>query len=109
MKSLAAIPEIQPSQAVGILEKVSLEEILYAMSRSRQENFKRIFSSYITTWRHYRPPISGTDLLAIGFFSDQNLGRCLKEIRDRGLNGEIRDYAGALDFAKTYLEAMKRS
>jgi tRNA nucleotidyltransferase (CCA-adding enzyme) len=53
--------------------------------------------------------VNGTDLLAIGFSSDQNLGRCLKEIRDRGLNGEIRDYAGALDFAKTYLEEMKLS
>jgi tRNA nucleotidyltransferase (CCA-adding enzyme) len=109
MKSLATIGEIMPSQAFGILEKASLEEILYAMSRSRPVNFKRIFSSYITTWRNYRPPVSGTDLLALGFSSDQNLGRCLKEIRDRGLNGEIRDYAGALDFAQTCLKEMKRT
>jgi len=108
MKGLASVPEILPSQAVGILEKASLEEIIYAMSRSRSVNYKKIFSSYVTTLRNYRPPVRGKDLLAIGFSQDQNLGACLKEIRNRGLDGEIRDFAGAMDFAQGWLRDTNR-
>jgi len=108
MKGLATKPEILPSQAVEILTGACLEEILYSMSRSRPVNFKKIFSTYVTTWRNYRPPVRGTDLLAIGFSQDKNLGRCLKEIRNRGLNGEIRDFATAMDFAQTCLRDMNR-
>ncbi len=103
MKSLALEPELRPAQVVGILEDASLEELLYAMSRSRAETFKKIFSTYVTTWRNYRPLVRGTDLLAIGFSQGRNLGRCLTEIRNRGLNGEIRDFASAMDFARAWL------
>ncbi|OPY82825.1 MAG: Multifunctional CCA protein [Syntrophus sp. PtaU1.Bin005] len=103
MRRMASLPDILPSQAVDILEKASLEEILYAMSRSKSASFKKIFSTYVTTWRNYRPPISGRDLLAIGFSGNRELGACLKEIRDRCLNGEIRDFAGALAFAQSRL------
>jgi len=108
MKKLALSPEVLPSLAVDILEEASLEEILYAMSRSRPGNFKKIFSTYITTWRNYRPPVSGHDLLAIGFSQDRKLGDCLKEIRARGLNGEIRDFSGAMDFAQAWLAGRNR-
>jgi len=109
IKNMASLPEILPSLAVDILEEASLEEILYAMSRSRPENFKKVFSTYVTTWRNYRPPVKGTDLLAIGFSSNRDLGACLKEIRNRGLNGEIRDFTGAIDFSQTYLKGLTRS
>ncbi len=107
MRKMASRPEMLPSQAVEVLGKASLEEILYAMSRCRSANFKKIFSTYVTTWRNYRPPVSGRDLLAIGFSRNPNLGACLKEIRDRGLNGEIRDFAGAMAFAQAYLTALR--
>ncbi|OPY86368.1 MAG: Bifunctional oligoribonuclease and PAP phosphatase NrnA [Syntrophus sp. PtaU1.Bin208] len=108
MRNMASRPEMLPSQAVAILGKASLEEILYAMSRCRSANFKKIFSTYVTTWRNYRPPISGRDLLSIGFSRNPDLGACLKEIRARGLNGEIRDFAGAMAFAQAYLTGSRK-
>ncbi|ABC76522.1 CBS domain-containing protein [Syntrophus aciditrophicus] len=109
MKRLASLSEILPSKAFGILEDAALEEMLYAMSRSRSATFKKIFSTYVTSWRNYRPPVSGKDLLVIGFSQNPELGRCLREIRDQGLNGEIRDFAGAMDYARTFLRGLRQS
>ncbi|HQP30014.1 MAG TPA: hypothetical protein PLB81_01705, partial [Deltaproteobacteria bacterium] len=66
-------------------------------------DMQEMISTYITTWRHYKPPVAGKDLIAIGFSQDKYLGACLKTIRDKGLNGEIKDYSEAMALARTML------
>ena len=85
------------------IEGASLEVILFAMSKTRSREVKEKISSYVTTWRHYRPPVTGQDLIAIGFRQGRFLGDCLKSIREKGLNGEIRDFSEALAFAREFL------
>ena len=92
-----------PAWMVGVLESASLEEILFAMSKTARADMQEMISTYITTWRHYKPPVAGKDLIAIGFSQDKYLGACLKTIRDRGLNGEIKDYSEAMALARTLL------
>ena len=107
-KAFAMEKERAPAWVVNTVEDASLEEILFVMSKTRSIDMKERISSFITAWRHYKPPVTGNDLIEIGFRQNKHLGECLKEIRDRGLNGEIRDYNEAMIFAKKMLQGQKR-
>jgi tRNA nucleotidyltransferase (CCA-adding enzyme) len=100
-REFATTKDHSPAWVVNTLEEASLEEILFAMSKARGPEIKEMISAYITTWRHYKPPVKGIDLIAIGFSQGKYLGACLKQIRDKGLNGEIKDYSEAIAFART--------
>jgi tRNA nucleotidyltransferase (CCA-adding enzyme) len=89
---------------VRILDGARLEEVFFAMSKTRSPEVKELISAYITTWRSYKPPVSGRDLLAMGFEKGKFLGDTLRLIRDKGLNGEIRDFSEAAAFAIEKLE-----
>jgi tRNA nucleotidyltransferase (CCA-adding enzyme) len=73
------------------------------MSKTRSPEVKEMISTYITSWRYYKPPVTGKDLIAIGFTKGKYLGDCLRLIRERGLNGEIKDFKEAIAFARTKL------
>ena len=68
-------------------------------SKTKSPEVREMISTYITTWRSYKPPVSGKDLIAMGFEKGKFLGDTLKLIRDKGLNGEIRDFSEATAFA----------
>jgi tRNA nucleotidyltransferase (CCA-adding enzyme) len=74
------------------------------MSKTRSPEIRELISAYITTWRSYKPPVSGRDLLALGFEKGKFLGDTLRLIRDKGLNGEIRDFSEAAAFATERLK-----
>jgi tRNA nucleotidyltransferase (CCA-adding enzyme) len=102
-KSFAATSERTPAWVVNTVEGTGIEEMLFAMSKSRSVKAKELLSSYITTWRHFKPPVKGKDLIDIGFKQNKQLGECLKQIRNMSLNGEISDYNEAMEFARKML------
>ncbi|HEY9161711.1 MAG TPA: CBS domain-containing protein [Desulfomonilia bacterium] len=106
-KAFAIEKERTPAWVVNTVEGASLEEILFVMSKTRSLDMKERISSFITSWRHYKPPVTGKDLIELGFKQNKQLGVCLKEIRDRGLNGEIKDYNEAMLFAGKMLSGQK--
>ncbi len=93
-----------PSFVVNTFDKTRIEEILFAMSKAKSAYVKEMISSYITTWRSYKPPVKGKDLLAVGFKKGKYLGDSIRLIRDKGLNGEIRDFSEAIAFARKLLD-----
>ncbi|NLW66926.1 MAG: CBS domain-containing protein [Bacteriovoracaceae bacterium] len=99
LRDLVSTKPIRPSDVVRIMEGARLEEILFAMSKTKSPEVREMISTYITTWRSYKPPVSGKDLIAMGFEKGKFLGDTLKLIRDKGLNGEIRDFSEATAFA----------
>jgi len=103
LKEFAKRGEKRPSQVTNILEGASLEEILFAMAKTKSAEVRKMISSYVTTWRHYTPPITGKDLIALGFREDKTLGNCLNLIKEKGLNGEIKDSSEAIHLAKKFL------
>ncbi len=107
-KAFAMEKERSAAWVVNTVEGASLEEILFVMSKTRSIDMKERISSFITAWRHFKPPVTGKDLIRIGFRQNKHLGVCLKEIRDRGLNGEIKDYNEAMLFARKMLAEQKR-
>jgi len=104
LKELVKGQPCPPSCIAAILETGTLEEILYAMSKTKGTDIKAAISTYITTLRFYKPPLTGKDLLEIGFIKGKFLGDCLRLIRDKGLNGEIRDFNEAITFAQDILK-----
>jgi tRNA nucleotidyltransferase (CCA-adding enzyme) len=107
-KAFAMEKERSAAWVVNTVEDATLEETLFVMSKTRSIDMKERISSFITTWRHYKPPVTGKDLIDIGFRQNKYLGKCLREIRDRGLNGEIKDYNDAMLFARKMLSSQKR-
>jgi tRNA nucleotidyltransferase (CCA-adding enzyme) len=103
LKDFVSVHKRSPSEIAKILENTRLEEVLFAMSKTRSPEVKEMISTYITTWRYYKPPVTGKDLIAIGFTKGKYLGDCLRQIRDKGLNGEIKDFKEAIAFARTKL------
>jgi tRNA nucleotidyltransferase (CCA-adding enzyme) len=78
--------------------------MLFAMSKTKSTEVREMISSYITSLRSYKPPVTGKDLMAVGFKKGKLLGDTLRLIRDKGLNGEIKDFKQAIAFAKKRLE-----
>jgi tRNA nucleotidyltransferase (CCA-adding enzyme) len=109
LRDLATAERKTPAVVVGALEKSGLEEMLYAMSKTRSRDMKEAISSYITTWRFYKPPVTGKDLIAFGFKKGRRLGEALRLIRDKGLNGEIKDFKDAMKLARRLFEEQEKA
>ena len=109
LRDLATAERKTPAVVVSALEKSGLEEVLYAMSKTRSQDMKEAISSYITTWRFYKPPVTGKDLIAFGFKKGRRLGEALRLIRDKGLNGEIRDFKDAMKLARRLFEEQEKA
>jgi tRNA nucleotidyltransferase (CCA-adding enzyme) len=104
LRELVMIRMKSPSSVVKVLDKAVLEEMLFAMSKTKSTEVREMISSYITSLRSYKPPVTGKDLMAVGFKKGKLLGDTLRLIRDKGLNGEIKDFKQAIAFAKKRLE-----
>ena len=104
LRDLATSEKKTPAVVVRALEKARIEEALYAMSKTKSPEIKEMISSYITTWRAYKPPVTGKDLIAFGYCKGKKLGDVLRLIRDKGLNGEIRDFKDAMKLARKLLD-----
>lgn len=104
LRELVMIQSKTPSAVVRVLEKAALDEMLFAMSKTKSPELKEMISSYITAWRMYKAPVTGKDLIAFGYKKGRKLGGALRLIRDKGLNGEIKDFKDAMKFASKLLE-----
>ena len=102
LRNFAQKENVTPAVTVEILDNCELEEILFAMSRTKSSTVKEYISAYITQWRHYRPPVSGRDLMSIGFVQGREMGDCLKKIKEKCLDGEISGFSEAIEFARRY-------
>lgn len=61
-------------------------------------------------WKEQPLPrlINGYDLMSIGFRQGPSIGRCITEIQERQVSGEIRDRDSALEYARQWLRSMGR-
>ncbi|MCD6281641.1 MAG: CBS domain-containing protein [Deltaproteobacteria bacterium] len=107
LKEFAKKGPKRPSWVARLLEGKDIGDILYAMARTKSPDVKKMISSYITMWRNYKPPVTGKDLISIGFSEGKELGECITIIKEKGLNGEIRNAKEALEFARKFLDAKK--
>jgi tRNA nucleotidyltransferase/poly(A) polymerase len=53
--------------------------------------------------------INGDDLIALGFVQGSSIGRCLNDIREKQIAGEMTDREHAIAYSKAFLEDVRRS
>jgi hypothetical protein len=63
-----------------------------------------IFNVY-QEWKREPLPkiINGNDLLSLGFAEGPAMGKCLEEIREKQISGEIQEKKVALNYARSFL------
>jgi len=73
--------------------KQCCEEVLRVYGKSLEEPLPRL--------------LNGEDLKRLGFVQGPSIGRCLADIREKQITGEMEDRGQALMYAQTFLEAMQ--
>jgi tRNA nucleotidyltransferase (CCA-adding enzyme) len=84
---LAAMDD-KPSQATELLDRY-VPAAVWARAVLEGDGAARVCLDYLTAWRHVRPSLTGTDLLALGVPQGEGLGETLRELRAARLDGRI--------------------
>ncbi|MGD9819428.1 MAG: hypothetical protein AB7V04_12115, partial [Desulfomonilaceae bacterium] len=77
----------KPSQIFKLLDKMSLESLLYLMAKTTREQTRRIVSDHIIHYRNVRPHMNGSHLKAMGLKPGPIFGEILNYLRDARLDG----------------------
>ncbi len=77
----------KPSQIFKLLDKMSLESLLYLMAKTTREQTRRIVSDHIIHYRNIRPHMNGSHLKAMGLKPGPIFGEILNYLRDARLDG----------------------
>jgi tRNA nucleotidyltransferase (CCA-adding enzyme) len=109
LRELTADDARRPSSVTRVLRRTRIEEALFAMSKTRNPSIKEAISSYLSSWRFYRPPVTGRDLISFGFPRGRLVGEVLDAIRDKGLDGEVKEFKDAMKLARRLLEKWETS
>ena len=92
------------SELYLLLEKFSLEFLLYIMAGVEDSGLQKNLSRYITQWRREKPDIDGRDLRDMGIAPGPLFGRILRAVLVGKLDGETPDADSqrrlALDMAR---------
>jgi tRNA nucleotidyltransferase (CCA-adding enzyme) len=92
------------SELYFILEPLSLEALLYLMSRSQQEEIRKYISMYITSLRDMELHVSGRDVVGAGISPGPEVGRILRELTAAQIDGECPDRESQLDWIKNRVQ-----
>ncbi len=91
----------KPSQALEILNGMSLEMLLFMMGRTTREPTRKAVSDYITSWRYIQPELSGQDLIALGYRPGPQFKTMLQTLRKARIDGGVVDADGERDLLRT--------
>jgi tRNA nucleotidyltransferase (CCA-adding enzyme) len=92
------------SELYFILEPLSLEALLYLMSRSQQEDIRKYISMYITSLRDMELHVSGRDVVEAGISPGPEVGRILRELTAAQIDGECPDRESQLNWLKNRVQ-----
>ena len=90
MRQLVKRPPLKPAQVYRLLCGLSDETLVGLMAKSKGEAAKRQISAYVTTYRHVKPFLTGSDLKAMGIKPGPEFTRILDRLLDARLNGEVK-------------------
>ncbi len=77
----------KPSETFKILEKLSLESLLFIMAKTTREQTRRIVSDQILNYRNVKPFMNGSHLKAMGYKPGPVFGEILSYLREARLDG----------------------
>jgi tRNA nucleotidyltransferase (CCA-adding enzyme) len=78
-----------PHEIVDALTGFSSEALLFMMAKTGREETRKVISSFITSLRHVRPILTGTDLAEMGYQPGPIFGIILRALRNARLDGQV--------------------
>lgn len=93
LRSLVKHPGLRPAEVYRALKDLSQETVLFLIAKSKSESVKRQLSAYLSTYRHVKPALSGSDLKSLGLRPGPVYRTILDRLLDARLNGEIKTEA----------------
>jgi tRNA nucleotidyltransferase (CCA-adding enzyme) len=93
LRRMARSPLPSPAEVSHALAGLSPSAVLLLLAKTGSEPAKRQLSSYLSTYQHVRPMVTGTDLKALGLTPGPLYARVLGRLRDARLNGEVTNEA----------------
>ncbi|MGC8658201.1 MAG: hypothetical protein ACP5U1_03930, partial [Desulfomonilaceae bacterium] len=100
---------IKPSEIFVTLNRLSMESLLFMMSKTSEEQSRRSISEFITKLRHVRPAITGKDLKEMGYPPGPIFGSILNSLREARLDGFVRNLDEEKKFVKTFFPLESRA
>jgi tRNA nucleotidyltransferase (CCA-adding enzyme) len=95
LAELATLPaDASPSRVVQILRAYPLRGLLVARAAVIHAAAIDQIERYFREWRHVRPALDGTALLALGLKPGPQIGRLLEQLLAARLDGVVADEAG---------------
>jgi tRNA nucleotidyltransferase (CCA-adding enzyme) len=80
--------DLRPSAAVAALRTLPLELLPLLLALSPRGDVRQLIQSYLMTWRHVRPGLTGDDLKRLGVPQGPQIGRLLTRVLAAKLDGE---------------------
>ncbi len=94
------LPELRPSAIYRALQPFRVEELLFLMASTNQEEVRKAISHYFHRYRHVKPELRGRDLKAMGIPPGPVYGKILNRLLDARLNGEVKSREEEVALAK---------
>lgn len=94
---------IADSRLAYLLDKLSIEMLLYGMARTAVEQIRLKYSHYITRLRGVKPLLNGWDVQKLGCESGPVVGEVLGKLRAARLDAEVNTRAEEVKWVKDYL------
>ncbi len=89
IRRLGTRSPLKPAEVYGVLSELSDETLLIIMAKSKGETVKRQVSAFLTTYRHVKPLLTGTDLKAMGMRPGPQFKKVLDRLLEARLNGDV--------------------
>lgn len=80
--------DLRPSAVVAALRALPLELLPLLLALSPSGEVRQLIQSYLMTWRHVRPGLTGDDLKRLGVPQGPQIGRLLTRVLAAKLDGE---------------------
>ncbi|MGM0681512.1 MAG: CBS domain-containing protein, partial [Thermodesulfobacteriota bacterium] len=102
VRTLERRARFRPSEIFNLLDGFSHEGLLYIMALCRNKSGKQAVSSYVTSYRHVKPHIKGTDLKELGYKPGPLYKKILDHLLEAVLDGRLKSREDELEFLKIY-------
>jgi tRNA nucleotidyltransferase (CCA-adding enzyme) len=79
----------RPSEVALALRRLSLESLLFMMSKTAREQTRMSIADYINSLRFLKPAITGKDLIEMGHTPGPIFNRILAALRSAKMDGEV--------------------
>jgi len=95
---------VKPSQVYGILNRLSLEELIFFLARTKDDFVRNNIKMFLTDYRHIKIVTGGKDLIGRGVTSGKQIKEILQNLLHKKIDGEIQsekdedDYLRQIDF-----------